>query len=45
MSRQLKVKLYTLASVRTLRVVYVLAVIAALALAAGAPVEWGGTGP
>ncbi|MDI7274813.1 MAG: hypothetical protein QME94_02425 [Anaerolineae bacterium] len=45
MSGQLKANLYKLASVRVLRVVYVLAVLAAMALAAGAPIEWGGTGP
>jgi hypothetical protein len=45
MSAYLKSKLYSLANVKTLRVIYVLIVLAALALAAGAPFEWGGTGP
>lgn len=45
MSAYLKAKLYSLANVKTLRVIYVLVVLAALALAAGAPFGWGGTGP
>lgn len=45
MSANLKVKLFSLANVKTLRVIYVLIVVAAMALAAGAPYEWGGTGP
>ncbi len=39
---QWKARLYGPAWSRTLRVVYVLTVIAALALAAGAPHAWGG---
>lgn len=42
---QLKARLYSLARPQTLRIVYVLVVIAALALVAGAPLEWGGGGP
>lgn len=45
MSAYLKAKLTSLCNVRTLRVIYVLVVVAALALAAGAPYAWGGTGP
>lgn len=42
---QWKARLYALAAPQTLRIVYVLIVIAALALAAGAPFAWGGAGP
>ena len=42
---QLKARLYALARPQTLRIIYALVVIAALALAAGAPLEWGGGGP
>ncbi len=39
-----KAKLCALATPQTLRIVYVIVVVAALALAAGAPFAWG-TGP
>lgn len=42
---QLKARFYSLARPQTLRIAYVLVVIAALALVAGAPMEWGGGGP
>ncbi|HOQ97205.1 MAG TPA: hypothetical protein PLJ35_00120 [Anaerolineae bacterium] len=42
---QWKARLCRLAGPQTLRMVYVLIVIAALALAAGAPYAWGGGGP
>jgi hypothetical protein len=47
MSPRLKAKLYSLATAKNLRVIYVLVVISAIALAAGAanPFGWGGTGP
>jgi len=42
---QLKAKLFSLGRPETLRIIYALVVIAALALAAGAPLDWGGGGP
>ncbi len=42
---QWKARLYGLARSQALRAVLVLLVIAALALAAGAPYAWGGAGP
>jgi len=42
---RLKAKLYELAQPATMRVVLVLLVIVALALAVGAPFNWGGLGP
>ena len=45
MSQQLKAKLYSLARPATLRMIYLLIMIAALALAAGAPDAWGTGGP
>lgn len=45
MSQQLKARLYSLSRPSTLRVIYILLVIAAMALAAGAPDAWGGSGP
>lgn len=45
MSQEVKVKLQSIVRSTTLRAVYVLLVIAALALAAGAPYAWGTTGP
>ncbi len=45
MSGQWKARIYSLAMHRMVRTVFVLVVLAALALAAGAPYAWGGTGP
>lgn len=45
MSGDLRSKLYSLATPKTLRIIYLLAVIVAMALAAGAPESWGGGGP
>ncbi len=42
MSQYLKAKFYSLANPVTVRIVFALIVIAALALAAGAPMGWGG---
>jgi hypothetical protein len=42
MSQYLKAKFYSLANPVTVRTVFALVVIASLALAAGAPMGWGG---
>ncbi len=41
----LKAKLYSFVTPANLRVVFLLIVLASLALAAGAPFAWGGGGP
>jgi len=44
MFNQVKAKLYSLSRPKTVRMVYLLVVIVAMALAAGAPDAWGGGG-